>query len=236
MHRASNIVVLTGAGMSAESGVTTFRQATDSLWSTYSPMELATPDAWRRDPALVWGWYLWRMALVRDAEPNRGHRALAAAAEKRKLDIVTQNVDDLHERANSKGVVHLHGSLFAHRCFACARPHGDFWIPPAASAPFRVEPPRCGHCGGRIRPGVVWFGENLPAGAFRAAESTVTKCDLMLVVGTSGIVNPAATLPRIAQRHGAKIVEINPQESELSVSVDMAIRCTAATVLPALFA
>ena len=156
VRNANRIVVLSGAGMSAESGVPTFRQAQDGLWSRYDAAQLATPEAWRRDPALVWGWYLWRMALVRAALPNAGHEALAAAARGRDLRIVTQNVDDLHERAGSDGVIHLHGGLFEHRCFACARAHGEIAIPDAATAPLRVEPPRCAHCGGRVRP--AWSG------------------------------------------------------------------------------
>lgn len=233
LHSASDVAVLTGAGMSAESGIPTFRQAVDSLWATYSLEELATPRAWRRDPALVWGWYLWRMARVRAALPNAGHRALAKAAAKRELHVITQNVDDLHERAGSRGVVHLHGSLFAHRCFACARPHADVVIPDAASAPLRVEPPRCAHCGGRVRPGVVWFGESLPREAWEVAADTAKECDLMLVIGTSGIVHPAAMLPGIARQAGAKIVEINPVSTEL-VDANVTIRGTAANMLPQL--
>ncbi len=157
----NNIVVLIGAGMSAESGIPTFRQAPRGLWAEYSPEHLATPKAWQADPALVWGWYLWRMALVRAAAPNAGHEALAMAAKTRAIRIVTQNVDDLHERAGSGDVLHLHGGLFAHRCFACTRPHGEVAIPDSATTPMRVEPPRCTHCGGRIRPGV---GESAGSG------------------------------------------------------------------------
>lgn len=231
---ASRIAVLTGAGMSAPSGIPTFRQAPDSLWSNFSPEELASQDGWRRDPALVWGWYLWRMAQVREAIPNAGHVALADAAARRELRIITQNVDDLHERAGSHDVIHLHGGLFAHRCFACARPHSSVEIPPAAETPLRIMPPRCRHCGGRIRPGVVWFGERLLPATMKAAQAEAKACDLMLVVGTSGSVYPAATLPALAQQHGAKIVEINPLETELPIVADLTIRGNAATVLPAL--
>ena len=235
VRNARRITVLTGAGMSAESGVPTFRQAQDGLWSRYDPGELATPEAWRRDPALVWGWYLWRMALVRAAQPNPGHAALAIAAKQRDLCVITQNVDDLHERAGSGGVIHLHGGLFAHRCFACARAHGDIDIPDASTAPLRVEPPRCGHCGGRVRPGVVWFGEALPADAFRAASRAVEECDLTLVVGTSGIVHPAAGLPALAKRYGAVLVEVNPERTALSPLMDASVCAGAALVLPQLF-
>ena len=229
---AKRIVVLTGAGMSAESGVPTFRQALDGLWSQYDPEQLATPEAWRRDPALVWGWYLWRMALVRAAQPNAGHLALAVAASTRDLRIVTQNVDDLHERAGSSEVVHLHGGLFAHRCFACARAHAAFDIPAADAAPLRVEPPRCVHCGGRVRPGVVWFGEDLPQAAYRTAADAAAQCDLMLVVGTSGLVHPAAGLPAIAKRAGALLVEVNPVATGLSPLMDACVRSGAAVALP----
>lgn len=232
----NNIVVLTGAGMSAESGIPTFRQASRGLWAEYSPERLATPEAWRADPALVWGWYLWRMALVRAAAPNAGHAALAMAAKTRAMHIVTQNVDDLHERAGSADVLHLHGGLFAHRCFACAQPHGEVVIPDSATTPMRVEPPRCVHCGGQVRPGVVWFGENLPEAAFTHAVAAAAACDLMLVVGTSGIVHPAAELPFVAKEAGAAVVEINPLETELSTLAHVCVRGSAAAVLPEVFA
>lgn len=233
--QARNAVVLTGAGISAESGIPTFRDAPTSLWSEFDPEALATADAWRRDPALVWGWYLWRMGLVRAAQPNAGHLALASVAQSRELRVITQNVDDLHERAGSIGVVHLHGSLFAHRCFACARPHGEIWIPPPGEVPLRVEPPRCAHCGGRVRPGVVWFGESLPERSWHAAVAAVMKCDLLLVVGTSGIVNPAAALPAVAKRNGTTVVEVNPVATPLSALADVCVRESAASALPSLF-
>jgi len=232
---ARRIVVLTGAGMSADSGVPTFRQAPDGLWSQYDPERLATPEAWRRDPALVWGWYVWRMALVRAAQPNAGHLALVAACSTRDLRIVTQNVDDLHERAGSDDVVHLHGGLFAHRCSACARAHAAVDVPAADAAPLRVEPPRCAHCGGRIRPGVVWFGEALPEAAYRVAAEAAADCDLMLVVGTSGLVHPAVGLPAIARQAGAALVEINSAATELSSLMNACIRSGAAVALPRIF-
>lgn len=235
VHQAGSIVVLSGAGMSAESGIATFRQANTGLWARYSPQALATPEAWRSDPAVVWGWYLWRMAAVRAAQPNAGHLALAKAAESRPIVVVTQNVDDLHERAGSREVLHLHGDLFAHRCFACARPCPEVPLPTLGDEPAAVEPPRCPHCGGRIRPGVVWFGENLPEAPFRAAVEASQSCDLMLVVGTAGVVHPAAALPSLARQQGARIIEINPQETELSATADLCLRGGAAQVLPVLF-
>lgn len=227
--------VLTGAGMSAESGIPTFRGTHDSLWSRFDPMRLATAEAWREDPALVWGWYRWRMQLVRDAQPNAGHRALADLARRLPLSLVTQNVDDLHERAGSTVDAHVHGSLFALRCFACSRaddgPLDDF-----VDALPRVEPMRCDACGDRIRPGVVWFGEALPDDAWNAANEAATRCALMLVVGTSGLVYPAAGLPALARRHGATVVEINSEPTALSAEADHVWRATAAEALPRLAA
>ena len=235
LQSATKVVVLTGAGMSAESGIPTFRQTPKGLWAQYSPEKLATPEAWCADPALVWGWYLWRMALVRAAQPNAGHMALAKAMQDRPVfRVVTQNVDDLHERAGSADVLHLHGGLFAHRCSACGKQHPAIDIPDAADAPLRVEPPRCVDCGGRIRPGVVWFGENLPVDAFSQASVAASECQTMLVVGTSGIVHPAAQLPMLARENGAFIVEVNPVQTELSGIANVRLRGSAAEILPAL--
>jgi len=231
---ACSILVLSGAGMSAESGIATFRGTQGGLWADFDPARLATPKAWKADPALVWGWYLWRMAGVRAAEPHAGYAALAELARRvPELHIVTQNVDDLHERAGLRDVIHLHGELFAHRCAACARPCPDVAIPSeqATQPERRVEPPRCGHCGGRVRPGVVWFGESLPDAAWNRAVTLAGRCDLMLVVGTSGVVHPAAGLPRIAQRAGATIIEINPEDTELSRAADFRLRASASAGL-----
>lgn len=237
LHRTvdsgGRICVLTGAGMSAESGIPTFRGTHDSLWSRFDPMRLATAEAWRDDPTLVWAWYRWRMQLVRDAQPNAGHLALAALAQRVPLSLVTQNVDDLHERAGSPVDAHVHGSLFALRCFACGHTHAgllDNYVEGAQ----RVEPMRCTACSDRIRPGVVWFGEALPDDAWSAATDATTRCTLMLIVGTSGLVYPAAGLPALARRHGAVVMEINPQPTALSAEVDLVWRATAARALPAL--
>ena len=228
-----HVCVLTGAGMSAESGIPTFRGTHDSLWSRFDPMRLATAEAWREDPALVWAWYRWRMQLVRNAQPNAGHRALAALAQRVPLSLVTQNVDDLHERAGSAVAAHVHGSLFALRCFACHRLHdGD--LDDYVDGAQRIDPMRCVACGDRIRPGVVWFGEALPDDAWSAATDAATRCTLMLVVGTSGLVYPAAGLPALARRNGATVVEINPEPTVLSTEIDLVWRVTAAQALPAL--
>ncbi len=231
---SSTIAVLTGAGMSAESGVPTFRDPNVGLWQRYSFEELATPAAWKRDKALVWGWYLWRMAVVRKAAPNAGHLALARAAPRKNIRIVTQNVDDLHERAGSADVLHLHGGLFAHRCAGCARPHADVAIPDPDSVPQRVDPPRCTHCGGWIRPGVVWFGEPLPDQAMTQATAAIDACDLLLVIGTSGEVMPAAMLPEHARRRGVPVIVLNPAATRLGAEADLDLRVTAAAGLPVL--
>lgn len=236
LAQARRCLVLTGAGMSAESGIAPFRGGDQALWTRFDPARLATPEAFAADPDLVWAWYLWRMAGVRAAAPHAGHRALAALAGRHPhLVLATQNVDDLHERAGSAGVVHLHGELFALRCAACAAPAPVPALPQAGMAPaLRQPPPRCRRCGGAVRPGVVWFGEALPEAAWQAAEAAARACDLVLVVGTSGLVHPASTLPAIARRRGARVVEINPAPTALSGAADLCWRATAAQALPLL--
>ncbi|WP_236685924.1 SIR2 family NAD-dependent protein deacylase [Pseudoxanthomonas suwonensis] len=234
---AARVCVLTGAGMSAESGVPTFRGGGDSLWSRFDPRVLATADAWRRDPALVWAWYRWRMHLVGQARPHAGHFALAelGRCHGQALSLVTQNVDDLHERAGSEVQAHVHGSLFALRCFDCGQAY-DRPLPDYEPGLERIAPPACVACGGGVRPGVVWFGEALPEAAWRIAVGCATGCALMLVVGTSGLVHPAAGLPALARRNGAMVVEINPEPTALSDTVDHAWRANAADALPRLLA
>ncbi|WP_454832807.1 SIR2 family NAD-dependent protein deacylase [Pseudoxanthomonas wuyuanensis] len=233
---ANSIAILTGAGMSAESGIPTFRGQHDSLWSRFDPQQLASADAWRADKALVWGWYRWRMALVRQAQPHAGHVALAGLAIKHgNVSLVTQNVDDLHERAGSQVTAHVHGSLFALRCFDCGQPYrSPLNLADPQTAPLRLAPPRCPQCGGDIRPGVVWFGEALPGEEWSAAEAAAASCDLMLVIGTSGLVYPAAGLPALAQRHGARVVEINPETTALTPQADLHWPAAAAYALPCL--
>ena len=164
IRNAEHLVVLTGAGVSAESGIPTFRDAMTGLWENYRAEELASAGGFRKSPPLVWGWYEWRRNMVLQAKPNPAHEALAKLATKvPRFTLVTQNVDNLHERAGSIDVLHLHGSLHSPRCFACARPYVfDSTIPPEINEEKSIEPPRCSHCGGKIRPGVVWFGELLP--------------------------------------------------------------------------
>ncbi len=237
LRDARRVAVLTGAGMSAESGIPTFRGARNGLWARFDPMTLATEAAYRKDRALVWGWYRWRMALVAQARPRAGHFAIARLqAQLPQVVVVTQNVDDLHERAGTRDVVHLHGSLFAMRCLLCQRPHAA-----ASTAPtmplepsLRVEPPACAHCGGPVRPGVVWFGEPLPVAAWERAVAAISGCDALLVVGTSGVVHPAAGLPGLARERGRPVIEINPEETAISRLADLCWRVSAAEGLPAL--
>ena len=224
--------MLTGAGMSAESGVPTFRDAQTGLWSRFDPMQLASEPGFRADPLLVWRWYAGRRAAVAQAEPNAGHRALAAAEQsKRRLSIVTQNVDGLHRRAGSTHVNEIHGSITRTLCLArCGYTEDDPARLPAG------EPPRCPRCGDWLRPGVVWFGEMLDSDQLAAAEEAAESSSVMLVVGTSGMVYPAAGLPSIARRAGAAVIVVNPAESELDEVARFVLRGTAATVLPRLFA
>ncbi len=231
---ARAIVIFSGAGLSAESGIPTFREAQTGLWARFDPARLASPQGWHDDPALVWAWYTARMVRVRAALPNAGHCALAQSAHAGRTALITQNVDDLHERAGCSDVVHLHGELFAHRCSRCGEPHAKTALPSADAIAQRLEPPHCGRCGERIRPGVVWFGESLPEPAWERAVMHASNCDLMLVAGTSGVVQPAARLPLLAKRNGARIIEINPLASELSTLADLHFAATAAVQLPRL--
>ncbi|ADG77943.1 SIR2 family NAD-dependent protein deacylase [Tsukamurella paurometabola] len=238
---AESIVVLTGAGMSAESGIATFREAQTGLWARYDPEEIASVDAWTRDSALVWGWYQWRGYIARQAEPNNGHIALAELGTRRSVSIVTQNIDDLHERAGSEVTAHLHGSLFAPRCEYCGTPYlgSDAEIRATDGEPtpeMRVTPPTCMQCLSQVRPGIVWFGEPLPMEAWGRAEAAVIAADLVLVIGTSGLVYPAARLPEMALEAGIPVVEINPEPTPLSARATVAWNTTAATGLPALVA
>jgi len=232
LHGAQSICVLTGAGMSAESGIATFRDAQSGLWSRFDPMQLASVEGFRANAQLVWDWYAERRAGVRSVQPNAGHLALAQFAKARpgRLGIVTQNVDDLHQRAGSQGVIRLHGDILQDQWLErCRRdPACDTaW----ASA---TRPPRCAECGNTVRPGVVWFGEMLPVAALTAAEQLAERCDVMLVVGTSGAVYPAAGLAGRARRAGAQVLILNPDASEIDDQAHLLLRGTAAQLLPVL--
>lgn len=234
LQRGGPLVVLSGAGMSAESGVPTFRDAQTGLWERYDPTDLATPEAWRADREMVWAWYRWREHLITSTTPHAGHVAIARAAAHREVEVVTQNVDDLHERAGSPVVHHVHGSLFAHRCDTCATPIEV--SPPPPEPVDRLEPPHCTRCDGRARPGVVWFGETLPRAPWEAAVRAVTAAGVVVVVGTSGLVYPAASLPGLAAQAGAPVIEINPGPSGLGDEMDVHLPAPAGQVLPALLA
>ena len=229
LRDASSIAVLTGAGVSAESGVPTFR-GNNGLWKQYRAEELATPGAFSRDPKLVWEWYDWRRSLIAQAKPNPGHYALAAAESRaRKFTLITQNVDGLHELAGSRTVLRLHGSIWMLRCLDCARERED------RRTPLPEIPPSC-ECGGMLRPGVVWFGEPLPARIWQEAENAARKADLFLLIGTSAVVYPAAGLATIAKSSGARVVEINIAETGLSDSIDQFLQGPSGELLPQLIA
>ncbi len=236
LRHARHVVVLTGAGVSAESGVPTFRDAQTGLWARHDATALATPDAFRADPALVWGWYEWRRAAVMRAAPNPAHLAIAALARQvPALTVITQNVDDLHERAGSAGVIHLHGRLMQPRCFHCGTPwRYPAGVPDEPEGGRRVTPPDCPRCAGPIRPGVVWFGEGLPADEWQSALAAAAGCDLMLAIGTSALVYPAAELPQIAVNTGATLVQINPQATSLDGIAHWNLPGAAGMTLPAL--
>ncbi|MBL6276572.1 NAD-dependent deacylase [Micromonospora fiedleri] len=234
LGQARRVVVFTGAGMSAESGVPTFRDALTGLWQRYDAQQLATPEAFDADPALVWGWYEWRRAVVARARPHPGHLAVAAIeARAPHTVLVTQNVDDLHERAGSTAPLHLHGSLFAPRCSACAHP-ASIPDPDEPAEGRRLPPPRCDRCSAPVRPGVVWFGEALPQPALEAVAEAAASCDVLLTVGTSGLVYPAAEIPHVAARCGATVIQVNPEPTPLDQVSDINLRGPAARVLPAL--
>ncbi|UAW99365.1 NAD-dependent deacylase [Halopseudomonas nanhaiensis] len=238
VRQASYVVAFTGAGVSAESGIATFRDAgCDGLWSRFDPMQLATADGFRRDPALVWGWYTARRQKVLQARPNPAHVAIAELSRQRpRVEVVTQNVDNLHERAGSDRVTHLHGELLVSRCFECDKPHDHL---PGSGEPDeqgRLDPPRCDHCSGPLRPGVVWFGEMLPEEAMNRAYNAALHCDLMVSIGTSGMVYPAAELPKLAHDNGAQVIHVNPERPPVVCERDWCLLGAAGYWLPRLFA
>jgi NAD-dependent deacetylase len=228
LRHARRVTILTGAGISAESGVPTFRDAQTGLWTRYKPEELATPEAFRRHPKLVWDWYTWRRQLVRKAQPNPGHRALVEL-ERRIPDftLITQNVDGLHQRAGSQRVLELHGNLFRNKCFQ----EGmliESWENDEAN------PPQCFHCGAWLRPDVVWFGEPLPVALLAEADVAAAQSEVFFSIGTSTLVYPAAELPFLALSNAATVVEINPQYTPLSAQATFSLRGTAGELLPKL--
>jgi len=229
LRTASAVAVLTGAGISAESGIPTFRGA-GGLWHQFRAEELATPEAFARDPRLVWEWYDWRRGLIAAAAPNGGHLALAEL-ERRvpAFTLVTQNVDGLHDRAGSRHILKLHGDIWVVRCVACGHQRPDERVP------LPELPPRC-DCGALLRPGVVWFGEALPPRVWEAAEEAARDAEVFLVVGTSAVVYPAAGLAWTAKAAGAKVIEVNLEETPFSNQVDCSLRGRAGELLPRLIA
>ncbi len=225
---AKNITVLTGAGVSAESGVPTFRDAQTGLWAKFRPEDLATPGAFRRNPRLVWEWYAWRRSLVAQAQPNPAHLALAEM-ERRfpQFHLITQNVDGLHQRAGSRKVIELHGNIARTKCF-------DENVVVASWPDTDEVPPRCPNCGGLLRPDVVWFEEPLPEAEMEQALHASVTCEIFFAIGTSALVYPAAALPLEALRSGATVVEINPQPTALTPKVHFALSGPAGIILPEL--
>ena len=231
---ARSLFVLTGAGMSAESGIATFRDAMTGLWSRFDPAQLASEEGFRADPARVWDWYAERRDGVRAAQPNAGHLALGAFARRRPgvLTLVSQNVDDLHQRAGNIDTIRLHGDI-----------QRDQWLDRCSRSPACAtrdaspgRPPSCASCGNLVRPAVVWFGEMLPMEAIDAAEGAARSCDVALIVGTSGAVWPAAGLAASARRSGAFVAIVNPHDSEIDEQAHAVLRATAALALPPLLA
>ena len=233
LSKARRVTVITGAGVSAASGVPTFR-GPGGLWRSFRPEELATPEAFRRNPGLVWEWYAWRRGLVAGCVPNAAHDVIAAWSARPGFTLVTQNVDGLHERAGTREVIRYHGSIWRLRCAARGHPEcpgeaGFEWED--LRVPLEPLPPRCPSCSGMARPAVVWFGEGIdPAIAARAAAAAA--CDVFLSVGTSSVVYPAAGLVDLARRHGAFTVEINPETT--GAHVDAALAMPAERALPLL--
>ncbi len=232
LEHATSVAVLTGAGISAESGIPTFRDALTGLWEKFRPEELATPEAFEANPKLVWDWYAWRREKVIHAAPNAGHRALVAIERRcreREVDftLVTQNVDGLHRAAGSERVVELHGNIRRVKCFD--NHHAiESWQETGDAVP------ACPRCGSLLRPDVVWFGESLPPEALAAAMAAARTCDVFLCVGTSTVVEPAASLPFIALESGARVIEVNPQSTPLTASASVSLRGAAGEMLPLL--
>ncbi|MGP5493387.1 SIR2 family NAD-dependent protein deacylase [Psychrobacter celer] len=248
----SRICILTGAGISAESGIPTFRDKQTGLWENYGVEDLATPEAFTRDPKLVWSWYQWRRQLVADKAPNPAHHALAqwqyhTQTSDQTVTLITQNVDDLHEQAGSP-VTHLHGHLWRNRCGQCNAPYQEQSSAPSdhqdtmqdtMSVNTRLDMSfddsllTCSHCDGYIRPDIVWFGEALPVQAWQTAEEAAANCEVFISIGTSSLVYPAAGLAQLAKQNGAQVIEINPNPTPNTI-VDITFAEKAGVILPPL--
>jgi NAD-dependent deacetylase len=228
LGRAHRVTVLTGSGVSAESGVPTFRDAQTGVWSRFNPQELATPAAFERNPRLVWNWYEWRRSLIAYAKPNAAHTALAEMAKHvERFTLITQNIDGLHQKAGSTGVIELHGNINRTRCY-------DENVVVTAWELAADNPPRCPRCGGLLRPDVVWFEEALPAAELATAIQASDACDVFMCIGTSAIVHPAASLPLRALAGGATLVVVNPNDTPISAKAHYVLATTAAEAVPAL--
>ena len=228
LRRATNVAVLTGAGVSAESGVPTFRDALTGLWENFKAEDLATPEAFLRNPPMVWEWYMQRRKTLATVEPNPGHVALAEIERRvQRFTLATQNVDGLHAKAGSRNIIELHGNILHTKCFDAGH-HVTDW-----PGDTRV-PPHCPFCDSLLRPDVVWFGEMLPLGAIEDATEAARACDLFLCVGTSALVYPAAELPEVAKQAGAIVVEVNPSPSDVAAYADYTLAAPSGVALPAL--
>lgn len=226
LQSTERVVVLTGAGISAESGIPTFR-GQDGLWKTYRAEELATPTAFYHNPQLVWEWYDWRRGIINSKEPNSGHKVIARWENFfPSFNLITQNVDGLHQRAGSTNVAELHGNIWKVRCTE------ESTITENLDAPLSEIPPRCPECGALLRPHVVWFGESLQSSVLQSAFQLSSLCQVMFVVGTSAVVQPAASLPLTAAEARAKIVEVNPAPTPLTAYSDFSFRGGAGEILP----
>jgi len=230
LARARRVVVYSGAGVSKESGISTFRDPSEGLWAKYDPMELATAEAYARDPAFVWAWYMDRFGLIEQAQPNPGHVALAELAELVPLTIVTQNIDGLHQRAGSRDVIELHGSALRFKCLAGR--HTGLSLADLAGSD--EAPPRCPQCGEIVRPDIVWFGEALPTAALERAFELASRCEVLLAVGTSGVVYPAAMVPVLAHEAGAAVIDVNPEPNAIANMADWFLQGPGGEVLPRL--
>ena len=232
LRQARHVIVFTGAGVSAESGVPTFRDAQTGLWAQYRAEDLATPEAFRRDPAMVWQWYEWRREMLRKVQPNPAHFAIARLERLvEQVAVVTQNVDGLHVLAGSSDVIELHGNIWNNLCFTCQRPATRSSGENASSN--RMSP-HCPHCDGLLRPGVVWFGEALPSAAWTRAADLIEQADVFFCIGTSSLVEPAASLPRRARACGCTVVQINPEATSHDEIAQHVLRGNAGEILPVL--
>jgi len=228
LDKASSITVLTGAGISAESGIPTFR-GEGGLWRNFRSEDLATPEAFRRNPKLVWEWYEWRRGIVKEAKPNHGHYAIARLEnQKPKFTLITQNIDGLHQLAGSRKIIEMHGNLWQIKCIRCG------FVEQNHDVPLDELPPRCKSCGAIGRPNIVWFGEMIPMQIIDKALIAIEECDVMLIVGTSGVVEPAASMGLLAKQTGKTVIELNIEPTFNSPFYDLTILGKSGEILPLL--